>query len=411
MTTTMKTDFVNDFPFPVIPKIIGEPDFESLQELQRKLSNNAGSIKTSLGGGAHGYIGLTVRPDVYFQLTGRVFQPPIDPGPLPNFPPDPTQEQMRTIERNHTAARALFKEYVAVGNALKQQLIGAVDDIYLRGLQHRVYGFLNVTVIQMIYYLFQNYGKITPSDLVANEQRMKAPYDVSTPIEHLWAQIEDAIAFAGAADAPFSPIQVMNTAYDLLYRTGMFKDTCKEWRMLAMNLKTYARLKDMFTEEHRDLRVQTAASQGYQTANMILPSDDDDYAKVAEALNELAQATAADRQTVANLTEANAALGSNAMRGIEQAIKNLSTDMKDMKNELEEIKRRSNSNSNSSSTTNQTNRNRNNRRNRTKRNKWCWSCGVGAHDSKACNSRYNGHQEDATVDNMMGSSMFGKRNE
>ena len=143
---------------------MGEPNFESLQELQRKLANNAASIKTNIGGG-HGYLGITVRPDVYFQLTGNVFQPPVDPGPLPVIPGGATAEQVRALERNHLAEKSLFQEFTAVGNALKQHLISAVDEIYLRGIQNRVYGFMNVTVLQMLYFLFANYGKITPSDL------------------------------------------------------------------------------------------------------------------------------------------------------------------------------------------------------------------------------------------------------
>ena len=79
-------DIINDFLFTMIPKIIGKLNFKSLQELQRKLSNNAGSIKKSLGGGAHGYLGLNIYPNVYFQLTGLVWTDPVDPGPLPIIP-------------------------------------------------------------------------------------------------------------------------------------------------------------------------------------------------------------------------------------------------------------------------------------------------------------------------------------
>lgn len=37
-------------------------------------------------------------------------------------------------------------------------------------------------------------------------------------------QMEEAIKFAGAVDAPYFAQQVNNTAYDLLYKTDQFKD-------------------------------------------------------------------------------------------------------------------------------------------------------------------------------------------
>ena len=148
-----KESILDKFPFPVTPKIIGEPNFESLREVQRKLSNNAGSIQTNLGGGQHGYLALTVRPDIYFGLTGQVFAPPNDPGPYPIIPPGATNAQINAIERTQKENQRVFNEFNAVGNALKQQLLRALDETYLRCLGHNIVGFLNMNVLQMIYYL------------------------------------------------------------------------------------------------------------------------------------------------------------------------------------------------------------------------------------------------------------------
>ena len=57
---------------------------------------------------------------------------------------------------------------------------------------------------------------------------MKTAYNQSTPIEYLWLQIEDCITYAGAANVPFFPQQVVNVAYNLLFKTGLFKDELKE---------------------------------------------------------------------------------------------------------------------------------------------------------------------------------------
>ena len=121
------------------------------------------------------------------------------------------------MEQTHKEAKCLYQEYVAIGNALKQQLISAIYKTHLRGLRHDIYGYMNVNVLQMLTYLYENYGNMVPGDLTKNYKQLTALYDVSAPIKTLWEKIEDAIVFAGTADAPFTASQGNNTAYDLLH--------------------------------------------------------------------------------------------------------------------------------------------------------------------------------------------------
>ena len=81
----------------------------------------------------------------------------------------------------------------------------------------------------MLTYLFDNYGDIEPGDLMENNCWLTAAYDVIAPIETLWEQIEEAMAYAEAANAPYTAQQIKNTAYDFLFKTGQFKDELKKW--------------------------------------------------------------------------------------------------------------------------------------------------------------------------------------
>ena len=402
-------DIVRGFPHQELPKIVGEPTFDLLQDTHRKLSTNAASVLTALGGGAHGYLGMTTPGNTYFALTGAIFNPPVDPGPLPQIPPNATAAQIGTIERTHKEAKRLYQEFVAVGNALKQQLISSIDETYLRGLRHNIYGYMNVSVLQMLTYLYENYGDIEPGDLTENNKRFSAPYDASAPIETLWEQIEEAIAFAGAAEAPYTAQQVLNNAYDLLHKTGQFKDELKEWRRLPVPQQTWPLFKRMMTRAHRDLRRQAAAGAGYRTANNLEyeaygSNTNNAMAATAAALEGLAEVTQSDRAAVANLTTANSTLTDQV-----KIINDLKTMMKDLAVEVKAIK---NSLKGQRTPNTQTNTPLNNN-NETKvykrvQNKWCWSCGVNrGHTSAACKYPAPGHQTTATPDNMMGSSPFG----
>ena len=203
----------------------------------------------------------------------------------------------------------MYQEFLAVGNALKQQLIRAIKETYLRGLRHNIYGYMNVSVLQMLTYLYQNYGEIESGDLTENNKRFLTPYDVSTQIKNLWEQIEEAIAFSGAADAPYTAQQVINNAYDLLHKTGQFnKDKLKEWMRLLIAQQTWNQFKQMITCDHCNLCCQAAVGAGYNTANNMEYSGyqtSNAMAATAAALEGLTEATQNDQAAVANLTTAN----------------------------------------------------------------------------------------------------------
>ena len=124
-------DFITGFPHPIVPKIEGLPTYESVAELQRLHNANAASVHTTLGGGALGYLALTVLVAVYATHSNVAFVAPVNPGPLPAIGFGAIAAVLAEQVRQFNEAKRLWQEYQMVGKALKQQLLGAVDDIYL----------------------------------------------------------------------------------------------------------------------------------------------------------------------------------------------------------------------------------------------------------------------------------------
>ena len=120
-------------------------------------------------------------------------------------------------------------------------------------------------------------------------------------------QNEDAQDFAAAAGQPYSNNQLLTTAYNLVYATGLFFDDCKAWNRLPTNQKTMDHFKTTFQLAQRELRYQqrTAQQAGFQ-ANGIwcqpTTNNDNPLQETAEALANLDIATASDRQALQNLT-------------------------------------------------------------------------------------------------------------
>eukprot|EP00957_Ditylum_brightwellii_P162201 12350741-Ditylum_brightwellii.AAC.1 len=57
------------FPHPMLQWVEGEPDYAAINIIMQQLYENASIILSSLGGGAHGYIGLVMDPTLYSSLS------------------------------------------------------------------------------------------------------------------------------------------------------------------------------------------------------------------------------------------------------------------------------------------------------------------------------------------------------
>jgi hypothetical protein len=104
---------------------------------------------------------------------------------------------------------------------------------------------------------------------------------------------------------------IVNVAYTLVFNTGLFPDACRTWQSRAVAAKTWAQFKIDFATAHREFRLtnQTAQQSGFHSANMMIEQGrDDSMQETAEAIAQLATATASDRGMVSTLTTTNAKL-------------------------------------------------------------------------------------------------------
>jgi hypothetical protein len=149
---------VHGFPHPTIAPIVGVPAYESINALNLQLNANAALFQSNLGDGLLGLLYLTITPAEYNALSATEFFPPENPGAAPTVPYAATDSQIATLLREHKANTNLFKEYIATNKALKQQVIAAVDAMYLKPLRNRITGFATATTLEMLTHLYTSYG-------------------------------------------------------------------------------------------------------------------------------------------------------------------------------------------------------------------------------------------------------------
>ena len=130
--------------------IVGRPDPLSLGILQGELYANAMSVPTELGGGLYGHLAL-IRPNAeYAALDGAVdYAIPVHPGVQAVTPAAATAVMITQLNRQHDKAVERHMLHANVTNALKQQLLEAVDDMFVSVLRHQRLRYSQVTPLQV----------------------------------------------------------------------------------------------------------------------------------------------------------------------------------------------------------------------------------------------------------------------
>jgi hypothetical protein len=215
------------------------------------------------------------------------------------------------MTRLHREATHVYRTYHNVDQAIKKLIIEAFDDAYLNALSDEIVGYANCMSLQLHTHLITYYAMIAPTALMHNYERLNTPYDPNQPIETLFQQIQDARAFAVAGGQPYGNAMIINVEYTLSFNTGLFPNACRAWQSRAIAGKTWAQFKINFATAYREFRLtnQTAQQSGFHSANMMIEQGrHESMQDTAEAIAQLATATASDRGTVATLTTPNAKL-------------------------------------------------------------------------------------------------------
>jgi hypothetical protein len=259
--------------------------------------------------------------------------------------------------------------------------------MFVRSLQTKNIGQLNVTTRQLLDHLYSQYAQISAADLQANDASFKTAYDPNLPIETLFDRVKDAVDFAAAGNTPYSPAQVVATAYQLIYATNMFLDDAKVWKRQADDYKTWEHFKRDFAISHREFCEAkiTSAGAGYQSVNSVYQHD------TANAIANLATATAHDRQTVANLSATNSTL-TLELTSVNHKLVAALLDINKLNKQLSDLQTRSGSPTPLFEPKH-----------------YCWSCGYRqTHYSSRCPHPKPGHQKSAKASDIMGGSTLNK---
>ena len=388
---------IEGFPYSSIEKISGEPSYHNIKEVERKLIKNASSFPSELGGGQHGYLGLVLSPEKYQLVTGNTFTPHPNPGSIPTFPEHPTQPQIAQISTTHKEQLRLWRQQHELIKAIKKQLTNAFDDKLLKEIEDTYTGYNNVSIQEILQYLYDRFGEVTPSELEEAEKELSQPFEPFEPFGVFISKIEDAIDIAEAANCPFTTQQIINKALTSIIKAQALPDAAiREWRSKSTADKTWANFKRHFSKEVKDYQRDQGltAKSTYNVANStnqaLLQAQADFRSMTEQFIDEFRKTNHQVNHTPEPLVEQAHATTTTDLLSI---IKELRQEVAALKQDKENI--------------NPNYKRKPNQYYKKKPFQYCWTHGATkSHCSKNCWGPIEGHKKEATFANRMGGSCF-----
>jgi hypothetical protein len=257
------------FPHPELTKIQGKPTAITVKLLQKEVYANTRAVHCTRGGGTNGYLGIAMTDATYaIRVPGHPFIAPDHPGEQPAHALNATAAQITGVNRQYDAELDDFRQYERVREAIRQQILIAVDATYHDVLSNDDFGYADVTIVALLQHLHTQYAALTADDLEENRDKLAQAWTPDEPIENLWLRIKHIKAIASAGTEPLTDSTVLRLTLTALEKAGVYDHPIQMWRDKPDNDRTWANfVPHVERGEKERQRLLTAATAGYHGAN------------------------------------------------------------------------------------------------------------------------------------------------
>ena len=168
---------------------------------------------------------ISTKPEIFSTVHPDDFAISNNPGPAPN--PDAiaaasTATNIADLYKAYALESDIYSEFVAAERISVKLALDSLAELYSKTLKHAYTGYANVTLRKLLEHLATTYAAIYQFDLEKNQEKMTARYDPNAPIETLFEQITDGVAYSELGEAPFTSKQIVDIALLCLAKTGVF---------------------------------------------------------------------------------------------------------------------------------------------------------------------------------------------
>jgi hypothetical protein len=161
--------------------------------------------------------------------------------------------------------------HVYVINALRQQILCTVDNMYLMELEHPELGYLVSPRDMLLHHQQATYGTITPLENGQNRATLTSSWNPNDDMERLWLHIRDAQLLAHQANEEILDPAAIRLTVQALEASAVFNFALDNWRLKDDATKTILSFKEHINKEdsecNRKLTAETGAYHGAHGAD------------------------------------------------------------------------------------------------------------------------------------------------
>jgi hypothetical protein len=263
----------SSFPHRKSTKIIGRSTNTTLQVLKRQLYNNAASISSRCSSGAHGHLDIVLDTERCLAVSGNIpWVTPKHPGNSPNLTLATTAVQSKQVICQYDSVLVAFELYNRTSNALKQQLLLSVNSSFLCSLEDPSFGFTATTPLAMLQHLDSTYSTLTPEELEANCLELSKPWNLESPIEELWADVDNILCLACNGYANTFEVTTITILLAMFETSGLLGSTTEKFWLRDTSEWTLSNFKAEVNRGNNErLWKLTTGSAGHHGAHAALP--------------------------------------------------------------------------------------------------------------------------------------------
>jgi hypothetical protein len=136
------------FPFPhvMLTALANKPTAATIKLLTKEVYANTKSIHSIHGGSLNCHLGLAMVPAPCQIQAGALFIEPPHPGAQPVHAAAATSAQITAANHAYDQAMTNFNTCQSVKESPKQQIVNAVDNMYLQDLEDNIFTYLAMLI-------------------------------------------------------------------------------------------------------------------------------------------------------------------------------------------------------------------------------------------------------------------------
>ena len=225
----------------------------------------------------------------------RPYRKPTDPGvftPVPNRTTRTsgtqplTAAEIATQKAQHEENVRIYNECQRVELALRNQLIEAIEPIYLKPLRNSNTDMINNPIPEIITFLKDRYGKISDPKLRDMEREvLEFVWDPADQPDTVFNEVDEYVDLCEMIGQPINDRKQVQIAYCIFHKTGVYRDSLKDWSKRTTQ-QDYENFKTFMREEHERLEEVGALDISESSLNQanIIQSINDKHEELTRKL-------------------------------------------------------------------------------------------------------------------------------